>query len=65
LIFSREIYFVAVGYLVIILSGLLINFNVLEKTLTPNSLIEIAWVLGLLLMAFGFNNILRNISAPE
>ena len=56
---NKQFHLVAIGYLIITTSDLIVHLNVLAKTLKPDSILETTWVLGLLFIALGFYKMLK------
>ena len=56
---NNQIRLIAVGSLIIIASDFLVHFSILTQTLVSASLLEPTWILGLLLMVFGFYGMLK------
>lgn len=57
---SRPLFYISLGFLIVISTDFLIRINVIEQTLTQNSLFEASWVIGLLLILFGFSKFKSN-----
>ena len=59
---NTQIRFIAAGYLFIMAGSFFAESNYLIQNLLPLCGVEIIWFLGLLLIAFGINDILKNLS---
>ncbi len=60
--YNKQIRLISIGYLIIIAGGFIVQLSHLTQTIKPLSFLESTWVLGQLLIVFGFYGMFKNLS---